>query len=178
MALAVPITFIHEGGGGAGTIGNFFFEPTGFVITATGDTDDRTSFGNGFSIVHLTASIAIDGVGTFDFITGTRTFVNNSLSLVGFSRASGTDLFDGPTNADFAAWDMLSSIGPIPGTGELLQWQLSPINTSGGVLVFNDERSTEASFTAIVGTPVPVPGSIVLVMLGLVGMRAARGRRG
>jgi hypothetical protein len=147
------------------------------VITATGDTDDRTSFGTGFSIVHLTASIAIEGEGTFDFITGTRTFVNNNLSLVGFSRASGADLFNGPTAADLAAWDMLSSIGPIPGTGSLLQWLSPPINSSGGVVVFFDD-DTEAQFTAIVGTTVPVPGSIVLVMLGLVGMTAARRRRG
>ena len=147
------------------------------MITATGDTDNRDSFVGGFSIDHLTASIAIEGLGTFDFITGTRTFVNNSLSLVGFSRAPGSDLFDGPDDAAFAAWDMLSSIGPIAGTGDLLQLLSSPINTSGGVLVFND-GVTGAQFTAIVGITVPVPGSIVLVMLGLVGMRAARRRRG
>ena len=41
--------------------------------------------------------------------------VNNALRLVGFSRATiqGIDLFNGPTDAVFADWDMLSFLGPI-----------------------------------------------------------------
>jgi len=137
-ALADPMIFTHEGSG-SGTLDGSPFGASDFVITAFGDTVNRLSFGVGWYIGHSSASISIDGVGDFDLLTGTRTFVNNGVYKVGFSRATGggADLFTGPESLQFGTWDMLSPIGPISGSGILQQWTVSPqIDTTGGVLIF------------------------------------------
>lgn len=165
---ADPITITHTGVG-SGQIGGTTFQDASFTITDIVDTANRTSFFAGFFIDDLFASISITGVGSFDFITGTRTFVTNLLSIVGFSRAgmAGLDLFDGPTDATFATWDMLTSIGPISGNANLFQWDLTPVNTTGGVLSF-DTNTTETVFTAVVSQPaVPEPTTWLLVATAL-----------
>jgi hypothetical protein len=159
---AVPVTFTYEGAG-SGTLNGVSFGATTFVITAQGDTSNRTGSGP-YSIQHGTAQIQLTGLGTYSFTSLTRTFVNQSIQLVGFSRAPGSDLFWGPTNAQFSNWNMLSSIGPVAGNGSLLQWTLTPaITTNAGVLVFNN-GTTAATFTARL---VPEPGSIWLVLMSI-----------
>lgn len=179
-SFAVPIEFRHHAaanGNGTGSLNGVAFGGVGFEITATGDTDQRQAFGSGYFINHISASISIPSVGDFVFITPTRTFVDTTTGQVGFSRAgsSGLDLYNGPTDDAFKAWDMLTSIGPINGNGEgeLLQWvtfppdpPVPPVVTSGGVLIFGDDFRN-AQFQAQVrgGTAVPEPG--VLALLGL-----------
>jgi PEP-CTERM motif len=172
-SFAVPIEFSHHAaanGTGTGSLAGVPFGGVGFEITAKGDTNQRQMYGDGYFIDHISASISIPSVGNFVFITPTRTFVNTTTGEVGFSRAgaSGADLYQGPTDDDFKAWDMLTSIGPINGNGEgeLLQWADIAVVTSGGVLVFDDD-TRNAQFRARVNGAVAVPEPGVLALLGL-----------
>lgn len=148
QAEAAPITFIHQGSG-SGTLDGQPFGLSDFTITAKGDTDNRESLTAGFFTNHDTASIFIDGIGTFEFVTPTRTFITNA-NLVGFSHSGilGTDLFSGPLSASLDGWDMLTSIGPVSGNGSLQQWNLGNVQTDGGILFFNNGQ-TPATFLAI-----------------------------
>lgn len=178
-ASAQTITFTTSGLSGSGMIGTTSFSNANFTITSSGNVAERQSFTGGYFIDHLMASIVIDGVGSYNFITGTRTFVNNSVTSVGFSRAgsAGLDLFNGPSNAAFATWDMTTSIGAFMGTGNLVQWGSSPVLTSGGTLSFNSQQTT-ATFSAIVApsTTVPEPATYVLVATGLLALGATKRR--
>ncbi len=149
-AMAEPITFVHTGTG-SGTLNGAPFGPAAFTITSEADTLNRqTIFTNVYYIDHDTSEIRIDGLGTFQFVSATRTFINGQ--LVGFSRGgiNGLDLFNGPNSAVLAGWDMLSAVGPAAGTGGLLQWTSGDVITSGGTLIFNNGQSA-ATFEAIIG---------------------------
>ena len=167
---SAPIVFVHQGVAN-GSLDGTPFSSSLFVIVAHGDTDERHSFaeagmpGPGWWIDHSDASISIVGVGDFEILTSTRTFVNDTLERVGFSRSGGggLDLFNGPNDAVLGQWDMRSSIGPLEGAGELFTWAASPqVVTSGGVLIFNDGTS-EATFTAV------VPESEILSLFAIFG---------
>jgi len=163
-SFAVPITFTHSGMG-AGSIGGNAFFSSAFTITALGNTSNVQGSLGIFVLEHDSASITIDGIGTFDFVTATRTFFNDNVDNPGFGLSSSSDLFDGPTSALLDGWDMLSSIGPIAGNMTLLQWDLLPVNTTGGVLVF-ESGIAAGGFEA---TVIPEPGTLVLVSIGLLG---------
>ncbi len=174
MACAAPIEFKHSGSG-SGSIGGTPFPMSNFVITATGDTGLRQSFTNGHSIEHTSAVIDIAGVGSFTFTTLTKTFVYNDGKFVGFSRApfGSLNLFNGPKHDDFAAWNMLSSIGPIAGaSGSLLLWGVpnQEIQTSGGVLLFETASGFAASFTATI----PVPAAFTIIVVSAFPLRRRR----
>jgi hypothetical protein len=165
---ATPITFAYTGTG-SGTLDGVAFGTTSFTITGTGDTTTTQAapVERGFFIDDASATIAIAGLGMFDFVTPTRTFVNNDVGDVGFSRAGpfGTDLYSGPFIADPAlfTWDMQSSIGPISGTFGLLQWDLSPVDTNARVLSFAASTGP-GTFEASV---VPVPSALILLVTAL-----------
>ena len=164
-AWATPITYTHTGFGSGSLNGAGFgaSAPLAFTISAIGDTNNVTSCGGACLYNNNTSvSIAITGVGTVTLITPTRYFSN--VGIVGFSRAgvSGLDLFNGP--AVPGGWNMTTSIGPITGTGSLIQWTNSPILTNLGVLVFNN-RSSATTFTATVAS-VAEPSSFALLGIG------------
>jgi hypothetical protein len=163
-ASAAPITFIHTGSG-SGSIGGTPFGNSSFTITGLGDTANRQSFSNGYFIDHDSVMIDIQGVGTLNLVTGTRTFFNDDGNTPGFSRAgsAGADLFNGPSTTLLDGWDMLSSIGPFGGNLELMQWDFGNVITDGGILLFNHGIST-GTFEAVV---VPEPGTFALFGAGL-----------
>ena len=184
LASAAPISYTQSGFG-SGTIDGVAFgslAPVAFTITATGDTDNRQSIlvGGVFLIAYFidndSASIDIEGVGTFDFTTPTRFFANQESGngLVGFSLAGlfGSDLFDGPTAP---GWDMTTSIGPLNGPGKV--WWAPGIFTDGGELVMNRANS-DATFEAVVGSdPVPEPAALLLLGTGVAMALRRRSRR-
>jgi hypothetical protein len=159
------ITITHTGTG-SGEIGATRFVDAFFTITDIADTANRkqNSTKTGYSIQDISAWIDIAGVGTFDFITPTRSFVKNTTSIAGFARAgvAGPDLADERVAGAFSTWDMLSDIGPISGQVDLLQWNSAPIETSGGTLKF-DDGTTTGTFEARVAH-VPEPSAVVMLM--------------
>ncbi|MGD1916777.1 MAG: hypothetical protein ACFCBV_11405 [Phycisphaerales bacterium] len=171
-AAAAPVIYIHEGSG-SGTLDGVAFDSS-FTIRALADTDNIVSFSGGLAVQHDSATIDIDGVGSFDFLIDTRTFVNNRVELIGFSRSDGggtggLDLFNGPFDPALGSYDLGAPFGPILGDGELLQWASTPVDTTGGVLFF-DSDFTDARFTAI-----PAPGTASLAIIA--GLAAVRRRR-
>ena len=148
LAAAQQITITHQASG-SGNLAGVPFSNTSFLITATADVSNVQSLGFGWSLDHTTAEIDITGVGIFQFSTQTRTFVNNSVQLVGFSRGgtSGTDLLNGPSDGSFATWDMLTTVAPITGPGSLIQWSSGDILVDAGVLNM-DSSSPEVTFSA------------------------------
>lgn len=171
-SFAAPIQFTQTGTG-AGSLNGVGFAASSFTITAISDTTRRELIVSGFSIDNIAASINIVGIGLCTFTTPTRFFVNQNTRTVGFSRATsqGGDLFNGPTDNAFQSWSMLSSIGPISGTGRFLQWNFS-IMTNRGILQFNDATNVPAAFQA---TLIPAPGT--LATFPLIALAATRRRR-
>jgi len=165
------ITFTHSGFGFV-SVGAEPFTFTDFTITDVGDTANRIAFAGGF-FINTSAVIFLDGIGTFDILTPTRTFVSNTAKEVGFGRATGSDLYDGPTAAVLGTWDMLSSIGPLTGSAVVATWASPPVNTSGGLITFMS-RSNATTFTATVA---PEPSSLIPLGMGLIAIAGTAWRR-
>lgn len=165
-AVSASLLTITYSGLGSGTIGNTSFSSTLFTITETLDTSNRMPLGGniGWTIDDTSATVNIQGVGTFSMTTPTRSFVYNPGSSAGYSRASvnGSDLIE-ISDPAFQTWDMTTPLGPIFANGSVLQWSALPVNTSGGQLAFDDARET-INFRAVV---TPEPGSWLLAGVGI-----------
>jgi hypothetical protein len=178
VAKASPITFTDITTA-SGTIGSTSFTNDPITISAASDTSGIVPISGGFSLDDSSASVTIGSLGTFNFTTGTRFFVNNT--VVGFSRSStlGADLIDGPSNPAFSSWAMLTSIGPFTGIGIIQQWDnvqcptcppLPAVVTNGGTLVL-DNASPNVTFSAQIGTvPAPLIGRGLPVLLAVGGI--------
>jgi hypothetical protein len=179
-ALAAPIVFTFSGVG-SGSVGDTAFSDAAFTITAYGDTDNRQPSRGSFFIDHSSAMVSIAGIGDVHLITPTRTIAYRDgvppRSL--FVRApSGLVLFNGPADAAvFGAWDMLSSVGPVVGTGILLQWDdpsFPPFDTDAGTLVFEFSQEVPATFQAIL---IPEPSTAMLLATGILALATGRMNR-
>ncbi len=168
-AMASPIEFQFTGAG-SGTIGSTSFTDASFTITELTDTAAVATAPNCACLYadSAGASIDISGVGTFAFVTGTRTFINGG--TMGFSRAGpdGTDLLDAFFGDPVVGYRLANLMRPVSGPGGLLTWaDPDPdIFTTGGALFF-DSGPTATTFTGFVPGAVPEPANLVLMLAGL-----------
>lgn len=175
---AGTITFTYRATG-SGSIGATAFSDKQFTMTAVGSTDERFAWpSGGYTTPIETASISIDGVGTYSFSTALAAFVNNTSKTCGFRAAvwPNVDLCYMPSTSALSTWDMLASIGPIAGTSTLLQWSNQTISTTGGQLIFRTASPAGSSFQAAL-TGAPEPSSLVLLSVGSVAFLAYTRRR-
>jgi hypothetical protein len=173
-ALSAPIVFTYKGRG-VGKIQNRPFSEVDFTITAFGDTSNRqTEYAPYpiYSIRHNSASISLDGMGTYQITSETLTFSNTMLPGPGFEVNGYGDVLDGPVASVFSTWNMLSSIGPISGQ----TWTFGiPVMTTGGELDFDTRNLTgTGSFQA---TVVPEASTLALFGIGVIGLLAYAWRR-
>jgi hypothetical protein len=165
-ASASPITYTYSGTGSGALAGTAFMD-TAFVITAQGDTDNIAPWANAtWQNTHSTASIQIDGLGTFAFTVPTHTWIASNCCL-GFGINLGSNLltfFDAAiADVGYALDTSFASTLDINAT---TQGQFNNIGTSGGALSITS-LDDGASFSASTGTAVPEPGSLAVVLLGL-----------
>lgn len=159
VAIAEPITYIYTGTG-SGTIGGTPFTDATFTITGQADTDDlaNCSSPDCQDVAHLNTNIVINGVGTYTITSPLRTFLyTGGPTAVGLSWVDGFgfDLYDLENN--LAGWDLVSSWGPVNCSGMLIQWGFSSVNTSGGVLFFEEDFDVAATFQAILLQQASIP---------------------
>ena len=171
---AAPIEFTLEGIG-SGELNDVVFTDEPFVITATGDTDNRTAFFNGFTIVNDAAQITfanLNGGAPIDFTIPTTLNANTEFDGISFGNDVDKNdivlLFD----PQLDGFELLTSLPTIT-AGGFLSDSGSTHQTSAGALFFNDSEPT-LSFTA---TVIPEPTSLVLLGLGGVVLLRRNDRR-
>ena len=167
MAQTLTCTFQFTG---SGTLGTHTFTNAAITITTVSNTvHPHLANGNVTNTVDNTStSIAIGGVGTFQFTVPTEidvsttppnaapgTSVTENLSLGSSGYLYLVWVITPTTNV----WNMLSSIGPITSqTGWIMNWNLAPMVTNGGTAnIYSTNGNTPITFQAIFnGTP-PTP---------------------
>lgn len=163
---------------GSGSIDGVAFLRKDVTVVSTADTSSRYSIANGFAVLHDTAFITIQDVGTFQITTPTRTFVNH-LGVIGFSRQDAEDLLNLSPIGGTNNWDMLSAF-PLTSSngGGFLQWggNFPDVVTSGGVLVMDGQFG--GTFMATIDdASVPEPSTVALMACGLGVVAFVRRRR-
>lgn len=180
LSQAVPITYYYAGNG-SGNVDGVTFGATDFIITAVADTDNiRPWVDADIQNTHLSASIEIDGVGIFDLITPTHTWITEG-AWGGFGESLGLNYIDIDEGGfSSVGYQLDTSLGPVvdtsPGNVFSDVNQFYNVNTSGGILDFYDIY--EITFTAV--TNVPVPASVWFFgscLIGLVGVKCEKARR-
>jgi hypothetical protein len=169
---ASPIEFVYTGVG-SGTLNGVPFAASNFTITEFADTSNRQSctLGDCTFIDDTSATITISSLGTFHFLTPTRTVVSGGVVFFAHAGEFGPNLYDlvpDPPALDNYMLD--ASIGPLFAFGLLNQWTALPlIDTTGGILIFDDTigQDSPGSFQAIL---VPEPQPLALLAGGAIGL--------
>ena len=150
-------------GTGSGTLNGVSFTDTAFRFTLTGDPATLSILGLTSQIDPLTTAVAsITGIGAVTFGLPTRLGENNT--IIYFGRSAGFDLFDFALASHV---DLVSTFGPIPGTGVTALNQFVDVPTSGGNLTFT--RSSNVLFSGLrseIVPSVPEPGTWIMMLVG------------
>ncbi len=170
-ANAVPITYTYDGVG-SGTIGTSTFSGAAFSIVASADTDNIQPWSNAdLQNTHLSTSIHISGVGTFDILTASHTWIaQNCCAGIGEDLSSNWITMNSTQLID-VGYGLDTNIGPIIDNSPSNINQFTGVSTSGGTMAFSSVSTV--SFTA---TVVPEPSTAILLTIGLVGLGYSKKR--
>jgi hypothetical protein len=181
-ATIIDFTF---SGTDSGTIGRTAFSDAAFAIGGEFNTANLRPLILDVAIaLDDFTFISISGVGVFEFITPITfldQFIESALALQYRSTAtSGETLLSAISPVSvFASWGVNSPLGPVTVRGNIFNWSNVPIETTGGVLVLNDE-GPPITFQAVLADA-PEPSSRFLVGFGIIGavlLRIAVARSG
>ena len=172
---AAPLEYTITGTG-SGIFDHRRFADLAYTITLEADSRTYAPLDGGFVLDPLTsASIALQGLGTFTFTRATRLGVG-TVGGIYFSRSGGMSVHieDFLDMLDFnppQPVDLLTAFGPVTSTAVYDLYQFVDVPTSGGALTLSS--SSNVAFTSLLAVaPVPLPraaplfGSAVL-LLGL-----------
>lgn len=170
---AVMINFAFESSG-SGDLGGISFADEAFTITLFGDTNNRTAFANGFTILNDMASITFPNLnGGAPIAIATPTTMNVNTNFDGVTFGNEALMFDVLLLFDPAldGYELLDSFPSITGVG-FLNGAGTPLQTSEGTLNFVDSEA-QVTFSA---SSVPEPGALAILGICSLGLIARRRR--
>ena len=171
-AFASSITYTISTSAG-GSIGSTNFNDNTITFTQTSDTSLVTNCSPGVYCTPTSTSntVTIGGIGTYTVTDSTFFVVNHGGPDLGFADVS---LGLNPLAEDdtaFGTYTLQTALGPIFDVEN--DDRATGINTTGGVLSFTG-NSLDATFTAVVNSSVPEPGSLGLMLAGGIAILSLR----
>jgi hypothetical protein len=174
-AQAAPITYTLTGTG-TGSLGGTAFSNAAMTFTLVGDTSGLAfPFGPGVPSVPVTATGLVGGFSAFTFTSAISFFNNQNVSVAGFGLTGSSDIFD-VSDPSLAAWDAISSFGPlgiVSVPGNLGQ----AFGTTAGNFILNGVGTQGTLQAVVAGGAAPEPATIALIALGGLGCVVARRRK-
>jgi hypothetical protein len=136
--LASPITYLYKGNA-SGQLGTTAFSNADFIITAIADTDNIKPW-SGFEAyhaiqnIHSSAIIEIVGIGSFDILTASHTWVADCIVSGRTCGGIGKNLgFNWLTiDEGLGGYHLSTQIGPISDSTPLAGGSFGGVLTSGG----------------------------------------------
>jgi hypothetical protein len=174
-AAAVPIDYIFTGTS-VGTLDGQSFSGA-LTVTASGDTAAVTPFNATTFTNAVSTVIDIPGLGSVSVTGDDRVFVAQTSTKIGYN-VQGIPIccdiiqFQNP---EYATYDLMSSIGPIPFGSNLSIADWVDVPTSGGLLTLTS--FTDNTFRAMVdAVDVPETGALAILACGLLGLAVSRSK--
>lgn len=147
-------------------------------LSLTSDTNQIISNCDGISGIFCTpatmATISIQGIGVGTLTDLFDVFVNQGISVAGFTDQAIEDVVD-LSNPAFGTYDLKSPIGPLNGTYFFTDNGVLLGSSLGNVVL--DSFSGTPTFEATQGGTTPEPGSLILFVSGILGVAATVRRK-